>query len=69
MKWEWVEGHAVERKGRHRSTVPECLNDQADKLAKAALLLAISGGIAYEGEYPFEMVSIKLTEQGVSGSP
>jgi hypothetical protein len=69
VKWEWVEGHAVERKGRHRSTVPECLNDQADKLAKAALLLAISGGIAYEGEYPFEMVSIKLTEQGVSGSP
>ena len=61
VKWEWVEGHAVERKGRHRSTIPERLNDQADKLAKAALLLAISGGNAYDGEYPFEMVSIKLS--------
>ena len=69
VKWEWVEGHAVEQKGRHRSTVPERLNDQADKLAKAALLLAISGGNAYEGDYPFEMVSIKLTGQQVSGSP
>jgi ribonuclease HI len=69
VKWEWVEGHAVERKGRHRSTVPERLNDQADKLAKAALLLAISGGNAYKGDYPFEMVSIKLTGKRVSGSP
>jgi hypothetical protein len=40
VKWKWVEGHAVERKGRHRSssTVPERLNNQVDKLAKAALL-------------------------------
>ena len=63
VKWEWVEGHAVERKGRHWSTIPERLNDQADKLAKTALLLAISGGNAYEDKYPFEMVSIKLSGQ------
>ncbi len=69
VKWEWVEGHAVEWKGRHRSTIPERLNDQADKLAKVALLLAISGGNAYKGKYPFEMVSIKLSGQRVSGSP
>ena len=69
VKWEWVEGHTVERKGRHRSTVHERLNDQADKLVKAALLFAISGENAYEGDYPFEMVSIKLTGQRVSGSP
>jgi hypothetical protein len=34
MLWEWVEGHAVERKGRRHSSLPECCNDQADKLAK-----------------------------------
>jgi hypothetical protein len=69
VKWELVEEHAVEQKGQHWSTIPERLNDQADKLAKAALLLAISGGNAYEGDYPFEMVSIKLSGQWVSGSP
>jgi hypothetical protein len=32
--WEWVEGHAVERKDWRPSTLPEHLNDKADKLAK-----------------------------------
>jgi hypothetical protein len=40
--WEWVEGHAVERKGLQGSTLPKGLNNQADKLAKVALLLAIN---------------------------
>jgi hypothetical protein len=58
--WEWVEGHAVECKGWRNITTPECFNDQADKLAKAALLHAIAGG-AYEGDFLFKMVTIKLT--------
>jgi hypothetical protein len=32
--WEWVEGHAVERKGWRRPKLPKHLNDQANKLAK-----------------------------------
>jgi hypothetical protein len=67
--WEWVEGHAVECKGWHNSTTPECFKDQADKLAKAALLHAIAGGSAYEGDFPFEMVTINLTGKRVGGSP
>ena len=69
MKWEWVEGHAVERKGWRQCTIPERLNDVADKLAKAALLLAISENHGYEGDYPFELVSLKLEGQRINGSP
>ena len=63
VKWEWVEGHAVERKGWRNCSTPELLNDVADKLAKATLRLAISEGNAYEGDYPFELVSLKLEGQ------
>ena len=69
VTWEWVEGHAVERKGWRNCTVPERLNDAADKLAKAALRLAIAGGQAYEGDFPFEQVSLKLGGQRIGGSP
>jgi hypothetical protein len=41
--WEWVKGHAVERKGWRNCTRHERLNNQADKLAKDALISAISG--------------------------
>jgi hypothetical protein len=67
--WEWVEGHAVERKGWHNRTTPERFNDKAEKLAKAALLHAIAGGSAYEGDFPFEMVTMKLTGKRVGSSP
>jgi hypothetical protein len=42
--WEWVEGHAAERKGLCFCSLPKRLNDKADKLAKRAILDAISGG-------------------------
>ena len=69
VTWEWVEGHAVERKGWRNCTVPKRLNDAADKLAKAALRLAIAGGHAYEGDFPFELVSLKLGGRRIGGSP
>jgi hypothetical protein len=50
LTWEWVKGHAVERKGSQGSTLPKPLNNQADKLAKVALLLAIIGGLVMEGD-------------------
>lgn len=68
VQWEWVEGHAVERKGWRNCTIPERLNDVADKLAKAVLLLAISEKHGYEGDYPFELVSLKLDGQRINGS-
>ncbi len=63
--WEWVERHAVERKGLQGSTLPEHLKDQADKLAKVALLLAIAGGPVMEGDFPFKVVKLKLLGQRV----
>jgi hypothetical protein len=66
VTWEWVEGHAVERKGRLWSTIPERLNYQADKLAKAALLLAISGGNAYDGKYPGIYLTVRTTSEWIS---
>jgi hypothetical protein len=64
-----VEGHAVERKGRRHSSLPERLNDQADKLAKTALLSAIAGGHVITGDFPFEVVKIKISGKRVCGSP
>ncbi len=68
-QWEWVEGHAVERKGWSNCTLPERLNHQADKLAKGSLLSAIDGGHTMEGDFPFEIVKLKLSGKRVSGSP
>jgi hypothetical protein len=67
--WEWVEGHAVERKGRRHSLLPERLNDQADELAKRALVHAIAGRHVMTGDFPFEVVKFKLSGQQVCGSP
>lgn len=67
--WEWVEGHAVERKGRSNSTLPEKMNDKADRLAKAALLLALTDGPVIQGDFPFEAVKLSLSGQRVRGSP
>ncbi len=50
-QWEWVEGHAVERKGWSNCTLPERLNHQADKLAKQSLLSAMDGGSTMEGDF------------------
>jgi hypothetical protein len=58
----------VERKGLQRSTLPKRLNDQANKLAKVALVLAIAGGPMMEGDFPFELVKLKLLGQRVRGS-
>jgi hypothetical protein len=63
--WEWVEGHAVERKGLQGSRLSKLLNNQADKLAKVALLLAFAGGPMMEGDFPFKVVKLKLLGQRV----
>ena len=59
----------MERQGWQRSTLPERLNHQADLLAKQALLSAIHGGPSIEGDFPFEVVRMKLSGKRVSGSP
>jgi hypothetical protein len=63
--WEWVEGHGVERKGLKGSTLLKHLNNQANKWAKVALLLVIVGGPGMEGDFPFEVVKLKLLGQRV----
>jgi hypothetical protein len=44
------------------------MNDKADKLAKAALLLAVADGPVIEGDFPFETVKVSLAGQRVRGS-
>jgi hypothetical protein len=51
----WIEGRAVERKGV-RNIPLQSAECQADRLAKEAFQLAISGGSAMEGDFPFEVV-------------
>jgi hypothetical protein len=57
----------VERKVWQWCSLPECMNDQADKLAKTVLLHAISGVNVIKGGFPFELVKIKLSGKWVSG--
>jgi hypothetical protein len=59
--WEWIKGHAVECKGLRNCTLPKRLNNQADKLAKDALISAISGGSMIEGDLPFKVVKFSLS--------
>jgi hypothetical protein len=67
--WEWVKGHAVERKGWHRCSILEQMNDQADKQVKSAVLHPISGGDVISSNFPFELVNVKVSGKRVSGSP
>ena len=60
-----MEGHVVEWKGLQGSMLPKRLNNQANKLAKVTLLLAIAGGLVMEGDFPFEVVKLKLSGQRV----
>ena len=48
-RWEWGESHAVENRGWAGSSLPEQLNDMADKLANEMLVAAIAGGATIEG--------------------
>jgi hypothetical protein len=67
--WEWVEGHAVERKGQRHSSLPKRLNNQVDKLAKKSLIHAIASGHIIRGNFPFELVLFTLSSKKVCGSP
>ena len=64
-----MEGHAVERKGYSSCTLPEKLNDQTDKSAKQALVSALKGGHVVNGDFPFELVTLKLSGIKVCSSP
>ena len=68
-RWDWVEGHAVEQKGWHNSTLPKRLNHQSDILAKDALISAIAGGSLMKGDFPFEPIRFKLSGKRVCSSP
>ena len=68
-KLEWVEGHAVERKGWSNCTLAERLNHQADILAKESLVSAIARGSLMEGDFPFEPTRFKLSGTTVCSSP
>jgi hypothetical protein len=50
--WEWVEVHAMEQKGWQGCTLPEQLNDQADKLTKCSSLCN-SQWIGQGRQFPF----------------
>jgi hypothetical protein len=67
--WEWVKGHAIESKRWANCNLPEWLNNQADKLAKSALLSATAGGSTIKGDLPFEVIKLTLSGWKVSGSP
>jgi hypothetical protein len=62
--WEWVERHAVEKKGRRHSSLPERPNDQADQLAKQAPVHAIASRHMMIGDFLFEVVKFKLLGNG-----
>ncbi len=65
-KWEWVEGHAIERKGRCNSTLAERLNHQADILANDSLVSAIARGLLMEGDFSIRTDQIQaIREQGM----
>jgi hypothetical protein len=68
-RWDWVEGHAVEQKGWHNSTLPKRLNHQSDILVKDALTSAIAGGSLMKGDFPFEPIRFKLSGKRVCSSP
>ncbi len=69
VDWEWVEGHAVEHKRWANCTLPKCLNDAADTLAKDALLAGLNGVVVMEGDVPFKPVRFELSGKRVCGSP
>ena len=52
--FEWVEGHAVERKGWALCSLQERLNDRADNLAKCALIAGYAADEYIENNLPFE---------------
>jgi hypothetical protein len=68
-RWEWVEGHAIEKKGWAQSTLPERLTDQADKLAKGVLEAVIAGGAITEGDLPLKILRLSVAGVRVTGSP
>ncbi|KAL3826634.1 hypothetical protein ACHAXA_009075 [Cyclostephanos tholiformis] len=55
--------------GWRHSSLPKRLNDQADKLAKKALLYMIAGGHVITGDFPFETVKLTLSGKRECGSP
>ena len=66
--FEWVEGHAVERKGWAACDLTERLNDKADRLAKKALLAGYASDEYIHPDLPFEQVRIKTGGTKVTGS-
>jgi hypothetical protein len=66
--WEWVEGHAAERKGWSNCTLPERLNHQANILAKNTLLAGLNGAPVMEGDFPLEPVRISLSSKQMCSS-
>jgi hypothetical protein len=69
LTWEWVKGHAVERKGWAHCSLLERLNNQLDKLAKSVLVSAIAGRSRIEGDLAFKVVRFSLSGNKVSSSP
>ena len=54
--FEWVEGHAVERKGWGSCSLQELLNDRADNLAKRALVAGYAADEYIENDLSFEQM-------------
>ncbi len=62
-------GHVAEQKGIRQCSLPEHLNEIADKLAKRALVNAIAGGGVIYGEFPLESIKINISGVRFRSSP
>jgi hypothetical protein len=66
--WEWVEGHAVDQKGWHSSSLLKRINHESDALAKQSLLSALEGSDVILGDFPFELIHFELEGKQILGS-
>jgi len=66
--FEWVEGHAVERKGWANCNLEERLNDRADTLAKRVLEAGFVSDEFIDPDLPFEQLRVKVAGKKVTGS-
>ena len=67
-RFEWVEGHAVERKGWANCNLEERLNDKADNLAKRVLVAGFVSDEYIDSNLPFEQIRVKVGGRKVTGS-
>ena len=66
--YQWVEGHAKEKKGWKNCTLKEKMNNVVDNLCKRALIAGYASNKYISSKFPFEQISIQLEKEKVTGS-